>query len=60
MWQLSRQNISRKLKGRTFFEPEHLPFEKKQVLVRLEPRTFVILGVFITTRVNVRETLNVL
>ena len=29
MWQLSRQNISRKLKGRTFFEPEHLPFEKK-------------------------------
>ena len=57
MRQLSRQNISRQLIGRIIYELEHLTFETKLVLVRFELRTFAVLGVFVTTRINVQETL---
>ena len=40
-----------------FFEPEYLSFEKKQILVRLEPKTLAVPGVFVTSRLSVQETL---
>ena len=45
----SRQNKSRKNQSRHFFEVNFNSFKKKQVLVRLEPRTFAVPGVFVTT-----------
>ena len=45
--------------GRNFFEAEPLPFEK-MVLVRFEPRTFDVPGVFATTSVSVQETIQIM
>ena len=44
--------------GGHFFEKQDFQFEKqKQFLVRFEPTTFAVPGVFVTTRLNVQETL---
>ena len=58
MLQLSRQNMSRQILVRNFFEPEYLPFAKKKlVLVRFEPRPFGVPGVFVTARLSVQDAL---
>ena len=51
---------NRQIKGRNFYQPEQLPFETKMVLVRFEPRTFAVSGVFDITRLSVQETLQFL
>ena len=56
MRKLSRQNISRQIIGRNFFDPEYLPFEKLN-LVRFKQRTFAAPLVFAATMLSVKETL---
>ena len=57
MRQLSRQNISRKILGRQFYLKQKSSVLKKQVLVRFQPRTFAVPGVFVTSRLSVQDTL---
>ena len=54
MWQLSRQNISRKIKGRIFFDPENLPCEKNGPWSDSN-ETFAAPAVLVNTRVIVQE-----
>ena len=54
MWQLSRQNISRKIIGRIFFDPENLPCEKNGPWSDSNG-TFAAPAVLVNTRVIVQE-----
>ena len=45
--QLSRQ-ISRQIIGRQFYLKQYFLFEKKQVQLRFEPRTFAVQGIIVT------------
>ena len=51
MWQLSRQNISGQMISQQFFLERNIyisSLKKKTSPVRFEPRTFAVLGVFVT------------
>ena len=57
MWQLSRQKISRQIIGRQFrSQRKNSSLKKKQVQVRLEPRTFAPQGYSLPPGLMARES----
>ena len=58
MWQLSRQQISWQIIGRKFHLKQNSSrLKKKQVLIRIETKTFTVQGLFVTSRLSWPVTL---
>ena len=57
MWQLSRQNISRRILGRQFHLKQVISRLKTQALLRFEPSNFAVSGVLVISMLSVQEIL---
>ena len=55
MWQLSRQNVSRRILGREFHLKQIISRLKTQVLLIFEPSNFAVSGVLVISMLSVQE-----